>query len=146
MEEITIERLMNDMGSVIAQINDIVAKKDIVSARKVLEDVAKLVANQNGIVLDEESRPDYDHVLHELLTKISGVIEIVQEKDNSAEIERLEQELSDIDRELSGEGDALREELQKKIDEETKRISEIEARISELRGDSLADIEKQIRE
>ena len=146
MEEITIERLMNDMGSVIAQINDIVAKKDIVSARKVLEDVAKLVANQNGIVLDEESRPDYDHVLHELLTKISGVIEIVQEKDNSAEIERLEQKLSDIDRELSGEGDALREELQKKIDEETKRISEIEARISELRGDSLADIEKQIRE
>ena len=50
MEEITIERLMNDMGSVIAQINDIVAKKDIVSARKVLEDVAKLVANENGFV------------------------------------------------------------------------------------------------
>lgn len=146
MEEITIERLMNDLGSVIAQINDIVSRKDIASARQVLEDVAKLVANENGIVLDEESRPDYDHVLHELLTKISGVIEIVQEKDNSAEIERLEQELSDIDRELSGEGDALRDDLQKKIEEDTKRISELEAKISELRGDSLADIEKKIKE
>ena len=146
MEEITIERLMNDLGSVIAQINDIVSRKDIASARQVLEDVAKLVANENGIVLDEESRPDYDHVLHELLTKISGVIEIVQEKDNSAEIERLEQELSDIDRELSGEGDALRDDLQKKIEEDIKRISELEAKISELRGDSLADIEKKIKE
>ena len=62
MEEITIERLMNDLGSVIAQINDIVSRKDIASARQVLEDVAKLVANENGIVLTLPEDEEWDEI------------------------------------------------------------------------------------
>ncbi len=74
MEEVTMERLLNNFAGVITQIEDIVIRKDIAQAKDVLEQVAKLVSNDEKVLLDD--RANYDHVLHELLSKISGVIEI----------------------------------------------------------------------
>ena len=57
----------------LSKINEIVAKKDIVSARTVLSQVAELIANENEVPLDKAvSDGQYDHVLHELLKNISG--------------------------------------------------------------------------
>ena len=75
MEKITIERLTTDLVGVIAKIKEIVAKKDIVSARTVLSQVAELIANENEVPLDKDvSDGKFDHVLHELLTKIICII------------------------------------------------------------------------
>ena len=76
MEDVTMERLLNDLAGVIAQINDIVVRKDIKQARTVLEQVAELVSNGEHVALDD--RENYDHALHELLSKITGVIEIIE--------------------------------------------------------------------
>lgn len=135
MEKITMERLTKDMVGVIAQINDIVTNKDITSAREVLSQVAELIANENGIPLDEfVSDGKYDHVLHELLSKITGVIEIVEEKNNDPEIERLTIELEEIEGLLGGGTDKLRAELEKRIAKADKDIAKYTDRLAMLRS------------
>ena len=135
MEKITMERLTTDLVGVIAQINEIVAKKDIVSARTVLSQVAELIANENEVPLDKAvSDGQYDHVLHELLSKINGVIEIVEEKNNDPEIQKLTDELSEIDSLLNGGADKLRETLEKRIAKLDKDIIKYTDRLTALRS------------
>ena len=73
MEENLMERLLNDFNGVLAEFNELVENKDIEGVRKVLAEVNRLIQEQNGIVLDDRE-PQYDHVLHELLSKMTGVI------------------------------------------------------------------------
>ena len=134
MEEITMERLTNDMAGVIAQINSIVANKDIEGARKLLAQIENLVANENGIQLDKASDVQYDHVLHELLKNISGVIEIAEVKGEDPDLSDLYGELDDINNLLSGGTDKQREELEKKLDKLTKEIAKAEKRLEELKN------------
>ena len=135
MEKITIERLTTDLVGVIAQINEIVAKKDIVSARTVLSQVAELIANENEVPLDKDvSDGKFDHVLHELLTKINGVIEIVEEKNNDPEIQKLTDELAEIDGLLSSDPDKLKEILEKRIAKADKDIAKYTERLAMLRS------------
>ena len=77
MEENLMERLLNDFNGVLAEFNELVENKDIEGVRKVLAEVNRLIQEQNGIVLDDRE-PQYDHVLHELLSKMTGVIERVE--------------------------------------------------------------------
>ena len=135
MEKITMERLTTDLKSVIAQINEIVANKDITSAREVLTQVRDLVANENGIPLDAAvSDVQYDHVLHELLKNISGVIEIVEKKNLDPEIERLTLELAEIDSSLNGGPDQTKAELEKRIEKAEKDILKYTERLAMLRS------------
>ena len=77
MEENLMERLLNDFNGVLEEFNQLVANKDIDGVRRVLNEVNRLIQEQNGIVLDDRE-PQYDHVLHELLSKMNGVIELAE--------------------------------------------------------------------
>ena len=103
MEDITLERLLNDFRGVIDQMNDIVERQDIEQAREALKQIQELVNNEQGIPLDEGVEEDYDHVLHQLLSQISGVIEVSRE--NPVEPNPEEQQEDQDDIEVLFEGD-----------------------------------------
>ena len=73
MEEITMDRLLNDFSGVITQLNDIIARKDIASAKEALEQIQELVVNEEKVTLDDRENPQMDHVLHELLSNIADL-------------------------------------------------------------------------
>jgi len=103
--DITMERLLNDFEGVISQINDIVARKDIQAARRAMEQIAEIVAADNpDVELDTRADPNMDHVLHELLSRINGVIETQGQKtyviDETEEGRQVEEELHIIDTEI----------------------------------------------
>ena len=84
--DITMERLLNDFEGVISQINDIVARKDIDAAQKAMEQIAEIVRADNpDIELDTRTDPNMDHVLHELLSRIDGVIKVKAETETVIE-------------------------------------------------------------
>ena len=87
MDDITLQRLQTEFDEVISQINDIVARKDIEAARKVLEQVAELVSNDEHVPLDDVE--GYDHILHKLLDNVHGVIEIAEIAPNDPELQAL---------------------------------------------------------
>ena len=62
MEDITMDKLLNDLQGVIAEINKLVVNKDIEGARKVLSQIATLVAEQNNIPLDQVEDHAYDNL------------------------------------------------------------------------------------
>ena len=103
--DITMERLLNDFEGVISQINDIVARKDIQAARRAMEQIAEIVAADNpDVELDTRADPNMDHVLHELLSRINGVIETKGQRtyviDETEEGRQVEEELRIIDTEI----------------------------------------------
>ena len=77
MEENLMERLLNDFNGVLEEFDQLVENKDIEGVRKVLDEVNRLLQEHNGIVLDDRE-PQYDHVLHEFLSRMEGVIELVE--------------------------------------------------------------------
>lgn len=75
MREITMDRLLTDLKGVVDEFNQMVANKDIEGVRKALGEIEHLVKTQKGVRLDQDiTEPDYDHVFHELLSKIGGNI------------------------------------------------------------------------
>ena len=103
--DITMERLLNDFEGVISQINDIVARKDIDAAQKAMEQIAEIVRADNpDIELDTRTDPNMDHVLHELLSRIDGVIKVKAETETvieeTEEAREAVEELRLIDQEL----------------------------------------------
>lgn len=80
MEDITLERLLSNFKGVLDEINEIVERKDIEQAREALNQIKELVYNEQNIPLDEGTSQEYDHVLHQLLSQISGVIETEREE------------------------------------------------------------------
>ena len=103
--DITMERLLNDFEGVISQINDIVARKDIQAAKRAMDQIAKIVAADNpDVELDTRADPNMDHVLHELLSRINGVIETKGQRtyviDETEEGRQVEEELRIIDTEI----------------------------------------------
>ena len=103
--DITMERLLDDFEGVISQINDIVARKDIQAARRAMEQIAEIVAADNpDVELDTRADPNMDHVLHELLSRINGVIETKGQRtyviDETEEGRQVEEELHIIDTEI----------------------------------------------
>ena len=75
MEEITMEKLLNDFNSVIADFDNLVEKKDIEGVKKALKEVRNLVDTATEVELDRLEDKGYDHVLHRLLDKLDGYIE-----------------------------------------------------------------------
>ncbi len=74
MEENLMEKLLNDFNGTLAEFNELVAKNDYDGVVRVFNEVNRLLAERNGIVLDDRE-PQYDHVLHELLDKMTGIVE-----------------------------------------------------------------------
>ena len=148
--DITMERLLNDFEGVISQINDIVARKDIQAARRAMEQIAEIVAADNpDVELDTRADPNMDHVLHELLSRINGVIETEGQKtyviDETEEGRQVEEELRIIDTEIdqidieinnirrSGKGTrtiVIGDEETETVEDQT--VTEINRRIEEL--------------
>lgn len=87
MEDITFDRLQSEFELVISQIEDIVARKDIESAKKVLKQIEELVSNEEHVPLDDVE--GYDHVLHKLLDNIRGKILIAEIAPNDPELQDL---------------------------------------------------------
>ena len=74
MEENLMEKLLNDFNGTLEQFNELVRNNDYDGVKRVLDEVNRLLQERNGIVLDDRE-PQYDHVLHELLDKMTGVVE-----------------------------------------------------------------------
>ena len=149
--DITMERLINDLEGVISQINDIVARKDIQAARRAMEQIAEIVRADNpDVELDTRVDPNYDHVLHELLSRINGVIEtqaqktyVIDETEESKEVleelRLIDEEINQIDEEINNirrSGKSTRaiptgeEEITETVEDQT--LDEINRRIEEL--------------
>ena len=109
MEEITMDRLLNDFSGVITQLNDIIARKDIASAKEALEQIQELVVNEEKVTLDDRENPQMDHVLHELLSNIAGVIEIDDNRNIGNNFKTKNQLIDDLENELK----QLKEEFRK---------------------------------
>lgn len=104
-QEITIDRLLNNFEGVIYQINQIIANKDIEAAKKAMHEIEDIVNSDNPeITLDDREDENYDHVLHELLSKISGVIERgtpdQTRTDGSSRVNEIDEQVRDIDNEI----------------------------------------------
>ena len=74
MEENLMEKLLNNFNGTLDEFNELVRKNDYDGVVKVLAEVNRLLQERNGIVLDDRE-PQYDHVLHELLDKMKGIVE-----------------------------------------------------------------------
>ncbi|MBR3134761.1 MAG: hypothetical protein IKG56_04785 [Clostridia bacterium] len=171
MEDITLERLLTDFRSVIDQINDIVDRQDIDQAREALVQIRDLVYHQEGIPLDEGVEQDYDHVLHQLLSQISGVIEVTrqqastrrgnpqrptggeQEDSSLGEAERIEEEIAELQQEIEDINSippvsgSDYDERRRAIEERMQRIEDLRSRLSEIssqQGPSINDLEAEI--
>ncbi|MCR5186232.1 MAG: hypothetical protein K6D97_03855 [Clostridia bacterium] len=137
MDDITLERLQTEFDEVISQIDDIVARKDIASARKVLEQVAELVSNDEHVPLDDVE--GYDHILHKLLDNIHGVIEIAEIAPNDPELQALIDQRKKLDDEIgkiNSEIDALKKTDGNVVIEVSERnllINRIQHQITRLR-------------
>ena len=135
MEDITMDKLLNDLQGVIAEINKLVVNKDIEGARKVLSQIATLVAEQNNIPLDQVEDHAYDHVLHQLLKNISGIIEISEVKEENPDISALLDELDSINKLLENqEPDNLREDLEAQVKKVDAKIARYQERLTTLRN------------
>lgn len=135
MEDITMDKLLNDLQGVIAEINKLVVNKDIEGARKVLSQIATLVAEQNNIPLDQVENHAYDHVLHQLLKNISGIIEISEVKEENPDISALLDELDGINKLLENqEPDNLREDLEAQVKKVDAKIARYQERLTTLRN------------
>lgn len=135
MEEITLERLLNDFRSVLNQINDIVERGDIEQAKEALNQIKELVYNEQNVPLDEGVEQDYDHVLHQLLSQISGVIEVEREETEQeleetqvitvevieTEITRVEEEIARL-RVVESTTAVNREQIADIIERKTRRL------------------------
>ena len=148
--DITMERLLNDFEGVISQINDIVARKDIDAAQKAMEQIAEIVRADNpDIELDTRTDPNMDHVLHELLSRIDGVIKVkaetetvIEETEEAREaveqLDIIDQELEIIDitidqiRREGKSGRGVSNEEEESETTEDKTLEEIDAKIAEL--------------
>ena len=143
MGDITIEKLLNNFADVLNEINEIVAKKDINAARKALEQIESLVNDETKITLDDRKDIAYDHVLHELLAKISGVIEIekkVQEQD--PDISDLLKRKKEIEDKLKQQDTASSDV--DKIKEQIKELEELRKRAIRAEDEATTDEEKAI--
>ena len=154
--DITMERLLNDFEGVISQINDIVARKDIDAAQKAMEQIAEIVRADNpDIELDTRTDPNMDHVLHELLSRIDGVIKVKAEtetvieeteeaREAVEELRLIDQELKIIDitiDQIRRDGKSGRDVSNEEEESETtedKTLEEIDAKLQKL-------VEKRIK-
>ncbi len=75
MEEITMERLLNDFSGVINEFNNLVSKNDFEGVKKVLKDVENLLNTATDVELDQLEDKDSDHILHHLLRNLDGKLE-----------------------------------------------------------------------
>ena len=136
MDDITLERLLNNFTEVLQEINEIVERKDINAARRALEQIEELVNNDTHITLDDREDSNMDHVLHDLLSRINGVIEISEEingSEISEEFTRLTTRRTEITERIT-EIDAEIIEIQNQAIDTTD-VKSIEARITYLRNE-----------
>lgn len=136
MDDITLERLLNNFTEVLQEINEIVERKDINAARRALEQIEELVNNDTHITLDDREDSNMDHVLHDLLSRINGVIEISEEingSEISEEFTRLTTRRTEITERIT-EIDAEIIEIQNQAIDTTD-VTSIEARITYLRNE-----------
>ena len=148
--DITIERLMNDLEGVLSQINDIVAKKDIKAAERAMQQIADIVrADDPDIELDTNVNPDYDHVLHELLSRIDGVIKtkgeritVIDETQEAIEAERqlrlIETEIEEINIEIN--------DIRRSRKSTTRVVGSDEEETETVEDQTLDEINKKINE
>ena len=133
MEEITMEKLLTDLNGVIAGINELVEKKDIEGARKVLKEIENLVKTENGIELDNLEDQSYDHVLHQLLKNISGVIEIAEEKNPNPRILEIRKKIRILELRIEGKTQEVVAEYERDIAKARRDIEKEEAKIAKYR-------------
>ena len=91
MEEITMEKLLNNFKEVIDQFDDLVKRRDTIAIRKVLSQVEKLLSNDDKIELDNLENSSVDNILHKLLKSLSERLEnenIVEPTQNMTEYEK----------------------------------------------------------
>lgn len=74
MKEITMEKLLTDLKGVVDDFNQLVNNGDIEGVKKALAEVEYLIKNAKNIQLDHPNYPQSDHVLHELLKNLGGVV------------------------------------------------------------------------
>ena len=114
MEPITRDRLYENFDSVMEQIDDIVARRDIAQAQEALNQIRTLVESEEHIRLDdgepnrEGTDIPYDHVLHRLLDVIHGEITTASRIEEDEELRMLisrrreiDVEIHDIDEQLA---------------------------------------------
>ena len=74
MGEVTMEKLLTDFRGVVNNFNELVNNGDIKNVKKALQEIEGIIATGTDIQLDNPDHPQSDHVLHELLKNIGGVI------------------------------------------------------------------------
>ena len=146
MEEITLERLLEDFNGVIDQIREIIDKKDMEAAREVLKQIGKLVNDEDiKIELDANvESEDYDHILHQLLSKI--VDEYIPEiAEIDEEIEKINNEIQEQEKEANRISSII-EELEQEKAKGNLSDNELENINSEINGykDKLEKVNKNI--
>ena len=103
MEPITRDRLYENFDSVMEQIDDIVARRDIAQAQEALNQIRTLVESEEHIRLDdgepnrEGTDIPYDHVLHRLLDVIHGEITTASRIEEDEELRMLISRRREID-------------------------------------------------
>lgn len=129
MGEVTMEKLLTDFRGVVNNFNELVNNGDIKNVKKALQEIEGIIATGTDIQLDNPDHPQSDHVLHELLKNIGGVIKLAPNL-SAGQRKELEEKLK---------------ELEKKRDEKQK-LYDFWKKCSRIKASKIAEIVKQKEE